>query len=60
MTYYRTYWYIFHVKMKLLVTLKGLSHEMDFNNVDEKLTDVGLTKCRGWFLNFSEAPLIFN
>jgi hypothetical protein len=24
-----------------------------------KLRDVGLTKCRGWFLNFSEAPLIF-
>ncbi len=23
-----------------------------------KLTDPGLIKCRGWFLNFSEAPLI--
>ncbi len=25
-----------------------------------KLTDLGLDKGRGWFLNFSEAPLIFN
>ena len=24
-----------------------------------KLTDLGLNKGRGWFLNFSEAPLIF-
>ncbi len=24
----------------------------------QKLTDPGLIKCRGWFLNFSEAPLI--
>jgi hypothetical protein len=30
--------------------LKGLSYEVDFENVD---------KGRGWFLNFSEAPLIF-
>jgi hypothetical protein len=25
----------------------------------EKLTDLGLNKGRGWFLNFSDAPLIF-
>ncbi len=30
--------------------LKGLSYEIDFENVD---------KGRGLFLNFSEAPLIF-
>ncbi len=39
--------------------LKGLSYEIDFENVDKKLTDLGLNKGRGWFLNFSEAPLIF-
>ncbi len=38
---------------------KGLSSEIDFENVDEKLTDLGLNKGRGWFLNFSQAPLIF-
>jgi hypothetical protein len=42
-----------------LASLKGLSYEMDFENVDEKFTDFGLNKGRGWFLNFSEAPLIF-
>ncbi len=40
-------------------TLKGLSYEIDFENVDENLKDLGLNKGRGWFLNFSEAPLIF-
>ena len=39
--------------------LKGLSHEIDFKHVDIKWTDLGLNKGRGWFLNFSEAPLIF-
>jgi hypothetical protein len=36
--------------------LKGLSYEIDLENVDENL---GLNKACGWFLNFSEAPLIF-
>jgi hypothetical protein len=40
--------------------LKRLSHETDFENVDKKLTDLGLNKGRGWFFNFSEAPLIFS
>jgi hypothetical protein len=39
--------------------LKGLSYEIDLENVDEKLTDLGHTKACGWFLNFSEAPVIF-
>jgi hypothetical protein len=39
--------------------LKGLSHEIDFENVAKNLTDLGLNKGRGWLLNFSEAPLIF-
>ncbi len=40
--------------------LNGLSYEIDFENVDLKYTDLGLIKGRGWFLNFSEAPLIFS
>ncbi len=36
-------------------SLKGLSHEIDFKNVDKK---PGLTKGRGWFLNFLEALMI--
>ncbi len=30
-----------------------------FKKCWRKLTDLGLNKGRGWFLNFSEAPLIF-
>jgi hypothetical protein len=48
----------------LLADLKGLSFEVqvqvDFENVDIKLTDIGLNKGRSWFLNFSEALLIFS
>ncbi len=36
--------------------LKGLSYEIDWR----KFTDLGLDKGRGWFLNFSEASLIFS
>jgi hypothetical protein len=43
----------------LALQLKGLFYEIDFENVDEKLTDLGLNKGRGWFLNFSVAPLNF-
>jgi hypothetical protein len=35
-----------------LMHLKGLSHEIDFKNVDEN--------GHGWLLNFSETPLIFS
>ncbi len=39
--------------------LKGLSHEIDFKNFDKKLHNLAcLTKSRGWFLNFLEAPMI--
>jgi hypothetical protein len=31
-----------------------------FRQYCQNLTDVGLNKGRGWFLNFSEAPLIFS
>jgi hypothetical protein len=40
------------------VSLKGLSHEIDFKNFDKKFTEPGLTKGRSWFLNFLEAPMI--
>ncbi len=42
-----------------VIVLKGLSHEIDFINVGQKFTELGLNKGRGWFLNFPEAPLIF-
>jgi hypothetical protein len=38
--------------------LKGLSHEIDFKNLDKKFTELGLTKGRGWFLNFLGASMI--
>jgi hypothetical protein len=40
-----------------LTALKGLSHEIDFQNFD-KFTELGLTKGRGWFLNFLGASMI--
>ncbi len=40
-------------------TLKGLSHEI-VSKMLTKMTDFGLNEGRGWFLNFSEAPLIFS
>jgi hypothetical protein len=33
------------------LSLEGLSHEIDFKNVD-KYTELSLSKGRGWFLNF--------
>jgi hypothetical protein len=41
------------------IVLKGLSHEIDFKNIRQKLIELGLNKGCGWFLNFPEAPLIF-
>jgi hypothetical protein len=38
-------------------TLKELSHEIDFKNL-QKFTEPGLTKRRSWFLNFLGAPMI--
>ncbi len=43
---------------KIRSFLKGLSHEIDFKNVDEN-GQIVLNKGHGWFLNFSEA-LIFS
>ncbi len=40
-------------------TLKGTVLRDRFRKCWRKLTDLGLNKGRGWFLNFSEAPLIF-
>jgi len=40
------------------LALKGLSHEIDFKNFDEKFTEPGLSKGRNWFLNFLGAPMI--
>jgi hypothetical protein len=39
--------------------LKGLSHELDFKNID-KFTELGLTKGRCWLLNFLGAPMIYS
>ncbi len=38
-------------------SLKGLSHEIYFKTFDKNLQNF-LTKGRGWFLNFLEAPMI--
>ncbi len=40
--------------------IKGTLSWDRFRQCWRKLTDVGLNKGRGWFLNFSEAPLIFS
>jgi hypothetical protein len=37
--------------------LSLLSHEIDLKSFD-KFTELGLTKGRGWFLNFLGAPMI--
>jgi hypothetical protein len=39
--------------------IKGTVLRDRFRKCCQKLTDLGLNKGRGWFLNFSEAPLIF-
>ncbi len=39
---------------------KGTVLRDRFRKCWRKLTDLGLNKGRGWFLNFSETPLIFN
>ncbi len=38
--------------------LKGLSHEKEFKKFWQKFTELCLTKWRGWFLIFLEAPMI--
>ena len=40
--------------------LKGLSHEIDFKNVDENGQILALTRAAAGFLIFSETPLIFS
>jgi hypothetical protein len=42
------------------LSFKGTVAWDRFRQYCQKLTDVGLNKGRGWFLNFSEAPLIFS
>jgi hypothetical protein len=39
-------------KIVTFTLLKGQSYEIDFENVDEKLTDLGLNKGRGRFFEF--------
>ena len=46
--------------VQYLIPLKGLSHEIDFKNVDENGQILALLKAAAGFLNFSEAPLIFS
>jgi hypothetical protein len=45
--------------MCVFLSLKGLTHEMDFNNVDENLQMLALLGAAAGF-EFFEAPLIFN
>ncbi len=47
------------VLFSLIQRLKGTVLRDRFRKCWRKLTDLGLNKDRGWFLNFSEAPLIF-
>ncbi len=42
-----------------ILHLKGLSHEIDFKNVDENGQILALLRAAAGFWNFSEAPLIF-
>ncbi len=42
------------------LNFKGTVLRDRFQKCCLKLTDLGLNKSRGWFLNFSETPLIFN
>ncbi len=41
-------------------SLKGLSHEIDFKNVVANGQILALIRAAGWFLNFSQAALIFS
>ncbi len=47
------------LKKGVITLLKGTVLRDRFQKCGRKLTDLGLNKGRGWFLNFSEAPLIF-
>jgi hypothetical protein len=40
------------------LSLKGLSHEIDLKKFYQKFTELGLTKRRGWVLNFLRASMI--
>jgi hypothetical protein len=46
-------------KLYSRLIFKGTVLRDRFRKCCQKLTDLGLNKGRGWFLNFSEAPLIF-
>jgi hypothetical protein len=45
-------YFLLKVPASCYLPLKGLSHEIDFDNVDKKFTDVCFNKCRSCFLNF--------
>ncbi len=45
--------------LHLICFFKGTVLRDRFRKCWRKLTDLGLNKGRGWFLNFSEGPLIF-
>ena len=45
---------------KAAEAFKGTVLRDRFQKCLRKLTDLGLNKGRGWFLNFSEVPLMFN
>ncbi len=40
--------------------LKGLSHEIDFDNIDKNWQKFALISAAAGFFNFSETPLIFS
>ncbi len=46
------------VYLELILLLKGTVSWDRFQNFWQKFTELGLTKGRGWFLNFLEAPMI--
>jgi len=46
-------------ELLMLGPFKGTVLRDRFQKCRRKLADLGLNKGRGWFLNISEAPLIF-
>ncbi len=50
---------MFPLRKQREVRLKGLSHEIEFKNVDKNYIILGLNKDASWSLNFQEAPFIF-
>jgi hypothetical protein len=44
--------------MDHLIDLKRLCDEIEIKNFGQKLTELGITKGRGWFLKFWGTPMI--